>query len=154
MDVGDSGCIVMRQRRIIFKTPIQQHRFNKPYQLGCTSTEFDQPASAQVYFDLHSFMCDFWTSIFSLIVFVSYSSLIYMDNTWNWYFQICVSWLHWFISNYYQFKEKTKNKNKCNLQAMHNDICANTRLVLILFNRATCSPLPCIFSSNTKNNFV
>ncbi|KAM7474839.1 hypothetical protein LguiB_022082 [Lonicera macranthoides] len=49
VNVGDSGCLVMRNRRVIFKTPIQQHYFNRPYQLGITGTNFDKPTSAQVF---------------------------------------------------------------------------------------------------------
>ncbi|KAI9165800.1 hypothetical protein LWI28_020758 [Acer negundo] len=36
-NVGDSGFLVFRNSECIFQSPIQQHGFNHPYQLGCTS---------------------------------------------------------------------------------------------------------------------
>ena len=51
-NVGDSGFIVVRQQKVVFKSPSQQHRFNFPYQLGCPGTMSDTPEHAEVH--IHS----------------------------------------------------------------------------------------------------
>lgn len=43
-NVGDSGFMVIRNGDVFYKSPVQQHRFNHPYQLGQTSG--DHPRSA------------------------------------------------------------------------------------------------------------
>ena len=47
-NVGDSGFIVVRKQKVVFKSPSQQHRFNFPYQLGCPGTMSDTPEDAEV----------------------------------------------------------------------------------------------------------
>ena len=47
-NVGDSGFIVVRKQKVVFKSPSQQHRFNFPYQLGCPGTMSDTPENAEV----------------------------------------------------------------------------------------------------------
>ncbi|WCJ19722.1 hypothetical protein M5689_002000 [Euphorbia peplus] len=44
-NVGDSGLMVFRDKKIIYRSPVQQHEFNFPYQLGCSSS-CDKPSSA------------------------------------------------------------------------------------------------------------
>ncbi|KAM7524460.1 hypothetical protein LguiA_014362 [Lonicera macranthoides] len=44
VNVGDSGFMVIRNKRVIYKSPKQQRSFNCPYQLGITK---DKPSSAQ-----------------------------------------------------------------------------------------------------------
>jgi len=48
-NVGDSGFIVVRKQKVVFKSPSQQHRFNFPYQLGCPGTMSDTPENAEVW---------------------------------------------------------------------------------------------------------
>ncbi|XP_060178380.1 probable protein phosphatase 2C 55 [Lycium barbarum] len=43
-NVGDSGFFLIRKGKIIYKSPIQQHEFNYPYQLGNSK---DNPSVAQ-----------------------------------------------------------------------------------------------------------
>ncbi|XP_070047238.1 probable protein phosphatase 2C 55 [Nicotiana tomentosiformis] len=43
-NVGDSGFFLIRNGRVIYKSPIQQQRFNCPYQLGNAK---DNPSAAQ-----------------------------------------------------------------------------------------------------------
>ena len=50
-NLGDSGFIVIREQKVVFKSPSQQHRFNFPYQLGCPGTMSDLPEHAEVLFD-------------------------------------------------------------------------------------------------------
>ena len=38
-NVGDSGYMLIRDKKVIFKTQSQSHRYNAPYQLGCTPPE-------------------------------------------------------------------------------------------------------------------
>ena len=47
-NLGDSGFMVIRKNRIVFKSPQQQHQFNFPYQLGGEGTLSDTPAHAEV----------------------------------------------------------------------------------------------------------
>ncbi|CAI5499212.1 unnamed protein product [Closterium sp. Naga37s-1] len=46
-NLGDSGFVVVRNGRIIFKSPPQQHDFNFPFQLG--SDGGDSPSAAEVF---------------------------------------------------------------------------------------------------------
>ncbi len=39
INVGDSGYMVIRDKKVLFKTQSQSHRYNAPYQLGCTPPE-------------------------------------------------------------------------------------------------------------------
>ncbi|KAF9593766.1 hypothetical protein IFM89_025391 [Coptis chinensis] len=47
VNIGDSGFIVIRKEKKIYRSPIQQRHFNCPYQLG-NSPGCDRPHSAQV----------------------------------------------------------------------------------------------------------
>ncbi|KAJ7948762.1 Protein phosphatase 2C family protein [Quillaja saponaria] len=47
INVGDSGFILFRNNRFLYRSPAMQHRFNRPYQLGNSSTS-DRPESAVV----------------------------------------------------------------------------------------------------------
>ncbi|XP_010262929.1 PREDICTED: probable protein phosphatase 2C 55 [Nelumbo nucifera] len=47
VNVGDSGFLVIRDGKIFYSSPIQQHKFNCPYQLG-NNPKCDQPNSAMV----------------------------------------------------------------------------------------------------------
>ncbi|KAH7840424.1 hypothetical protein Vadar_016629 [Vaccinium darrowii] len=47
-NVGDSGFMVIREGKEVFKSSIQQHTFNCPYQLG-NATRSDSPNLAQMY---------------------------------------------------------------------------------------------------------
>ena len=46
VNVGDSGFMVIREGKIIYQSPVQQHRFNSPYQLGNTA---DSPSLAEEF---------------------------------------------------------------------------------------------------------
>ncbi|GBG59274.1 hypothetical protein CBR_g32289 [Chara braunii] len=46
-NLGDSGFILIRKGRTVFKSPPQQHSFNFPYQLGSGGS--DSPESAEMY---------------------------------------------------------------------------------------------------------
>eukprot|EP00850_Spirogloea_muscicola_P004090 SM000017S02830 [mRNA] locus=s17:525356:526611:- [translate_table: standard] len=46
-NLGDSGFVVIREGRTLFKSPSQQHGFNFPFQLGSDGS--DSPQSAQVF---------------------------------------------------------------------------------------------------------
>lgn len=48
VNVGDCRLMLFRNNKCIFKSPIQQHRFNKPYQLG-NSEKSDRPDSSEEY---------------------------------------------------------------------------------------------------------
>ncbi|WJX10253.1 protein-serine/threonine phosphatase [Trifolium repens] len=48
INLGDSGFIVIRGGSIIFKSPVQQHSFNHPYQLG-SEKECDDASSGEVF---------------------------------------------------------------------------------------------------------
>ncbi|XP_021905368.1 probable protein phosphatase 2C 80 [Carica papaya] len=45
VNVGDSGFMVLREKKLMYRSPPQQHRFNYPYQLG-KSEKSDRPQSA------------------------------------------------------------------------------------------------------------
>ena len=45
VNVGDSGFVLIRSGKIVYQSPVQQRRFNCPYQLGKTR---DNPSIAQV----------------------------------------------------------------------------------------------------------
>ncbi|KAA8528218.1 hypothetical protein F0562_035531 [Nyssa sinensis] len=47
-NVGDSGFLLIREGEDVYQSPIQQHSFNCPYQLG-NSTTCDHPSVAQVF---------------------------------------------------------------------------------------------------------
>jgi hypothetical protein len=38
-NLGDSGYMIMRNRQVVFKSQTQSHRFNAPFQIGCTPPE-------------------------------------------------------------------------------------------------------------------
>lgn len=38
-NIGDSGYMIIRSKQVIFKSSTQTHRFNAPFQLGCTPPE-------------------------------------------------------------------------------------------------------------------
>lgn len=38
-NLGDSGYLIIRNKQVIYKSQTQTHRFNAPYQLGCTPPE-------------------------------------------------------------------------------------------------------------------
>ncbi|KAJ7556109.1 hypothetical protein O6H91_05G068800 [Diphasiastrum complanatum] len=46
-NLGDSGFVIVRNGRVIFKSTPQQHSFNFPYQLGSESS--DPPSAAEVF---------------------------------------------------------------------------------------------------------
>ncbi|XP_061359310.1 probable protein phosphatase 2C 55 [Gastrolobium bilobum] len=48
VNVGDSGLMLFRNNRLLFQSPIQQHSFNTPFQLG-NSEISDRPDSATEY---------------------------------------------------------------------------------------------------------
>lgn len=50
-NVGDSGFLVIRGSTVVFQSPLQQHSFNFPYQLGRTKPNIaaETPARAQVF---------------------------------------------------------------------------------------------------------
>ncbi|GAU30887.1 hypothetical protein TSUD_15730 [Trifolium subterraneum] len=48
INLGDSGFIVIRDGNVIFKSPVQQHSFNYPYQLG-SDKNCDLPSSGEVF---------------------------------------------------------------------------------------------------------
>jgi hypothetical protein len=39
LNIGDSAYMIMRNRQAVFKSQTQSHRFNAPFQLGCTPPE-------------------------------------------------------------------------------------------------------------------
>ncbi|XP_059442092.1 probable protein phosphatase 2C 55 [Corylus avellana] len=45
INVGDSGFMIFRANRLAYQSPVQQHYFNCPYQLG-NSKGYDRPRSA------------------------------------------------------------------------------------------------------------
>lgn len=38
-NVGDSGYMIIRDKKVLFKSQSQSHRYNAPFQLGCTPPE-------------------------------------------------------------------------------------------------------------------
>ncbi|XP_057755961.1 probable protein phosphatase 2C 55 [Arachis stenosperma] len=48
INVGDSGFMIFRNNKLLYRSMIQQHRFNRPYQLG-NDKRSDTPKSAQEY---------------------------------------------------------------------------------------------------------
>lgn len=53
-NLGDSGFMLMRNGRSIFKSPVQQHQFNIPFQLESGGS--DPPSSAEVLFFIYIFV--------------------------------------------------------------------------------------------------
>ena len=48
-NLGDSGFMVVRRNRVMFKSRSQQHQFNYPFQLGRGGRfPFDSPSAAEV----------------------------------------------------------------------------------------------------------
>jgi protein phosphatase PTC7 len=45
VNVGDSGFMIFRNKKFLYKSPVQQHNFNCPYQLGNNKNN-DRPSSA------------------------------------------------------------------------------------------------------------
>lgn len=41
-NVGDSGYMLIRDKKVLFKSQSQSHRYNAPYQLGCTPPELEE----------------------------------------------------------------------------------------------------------------
>ena len=52
-NLGDSGFWVLRGRKVVHRSPQQQHAFNWPFQLGSPGSRSDTPSSADVR--CHSF---------------------------------------------------------------------------------------------------
>eukprot|EP00191_Tetraselmis_sp_GSL018_P006561 CAMPEP_0177609632 /NCGR_PEP_ID=MMETSP0419_2-20121207/19221_1 /TAXON_ID=582737 /ORGANISM="Tetraselmis sp., Strain GSL018" /LENGTH=216 /DNA_ID=CAMNT_0019104627 /DNA_START=186 /DNA_END=836 /DNA_ORIENTATION=- len=48
-NLGDSGFIILRAGKIVFKSPQQQHDFNFPYQLGNADGMSDPPEAAATF---------------------------------------------------------------------------------------------------------
>lgn len=48
-NLGDSGFLIVRDGKLVFQTPQQQHSFNFPYQIGSEDGAGDQPDCAQVF---------------------------------------------------------------------------------------------------------
>ncbi|KAI5657114.1 hypothetical protein M9H77_25907 [Catharanthus roseus] len=48
VNVGDSGFLIIRDGKVVYESPRQQHRFNCPFQLG-NSARSDTPDAAQVF---------------------------------------------------------------------------------------------------------
>jgi len=48
-NLGDSGFIVVRDTKVTFKSPVQQHSFNFPYQLSTVPKYSDNPMAAQTF---------------------------------------------------------------------------------------------------------
>ncbi|MED6224774.1 hypothetical protein PIB30_087404 [Stylosanthes scabra] len=48
INVGDSGFMIFRNNKLLYRSTIQQHRFNRPYQLG-NDKRSDTPKIAQEY---------------------------------------------------------------------------------------------------------
>ncbi|KAJ8449805.1 hypothetical protein Cgig2_001461 [Carnegiea gigantea] len=44
-NLGDSGFVVLREGKVFYRSPVQQHKFNQPYQLG-NGNRFDSPRTA------------------------------------------------------------------------------------------------------------
>jgi hypothetical protein len=51
--IGDSGYIIIRDKQCIFKSGAQSHRYNAPFQLGCTPPEL---MDHDLYRDRYSFL--------------------------------------------------------------------------------------------------
>ena len=51
-NVGDGGFVLIRGGKIVYKSPVQEHKFNCPYQLGNTADNLSlaQVCNAEVYF--------------------------------------------------------------------------------------------------------
>ena len=47
-NLGDSGFWVLRGRKVVHRSPQQQHAFNWPFQLGSPGSRSDTPSSADV----------------------------------------------------------------------------------------------------------
>ena len=47
-NLGDSGFWVLRGRKVVHRSPPQQHAFNWPFQLGSPGSRSDTPSSADV----------------------------------------------------------------------------------------------------------
>jgi len=45
--VGDSGFLVVRDGAVVYRSPVQLHDTNRPYQLGA-SDKLDDPSGAEV----------------------------------------------------------------------------------------------------------
>jgi len=48
-NLGDSGFIVVRDTKVAFKSPVQQHSFNFPYQLSTVPKYSDNPMAAETF---------------------------------------------------------------------------------------------------------
>ena len=60
-NLGDSGFILIRNGRTIFKSPVQQHQFNIPFQLESGGS--DPPSAAEVLTIIKSLVCQIFSSI-------------------------------------------------------------------------------------------
>jgi hypothetical protein len=47
-NLGDSGFLVIRDSKVVFRSPPQQHDFNFPFQLGSPGSQSDGPQDAEV----------------------------------------------------------------------------------------------------------
>ncbi|KAK6946315.1 PPM-type phosphatase-like domain [Dillenia turbinata] len=85
INVGDSGFMVLRRGRVVYQSPLQQHRFNHPYQLG-NSNASDTPSCAQEL--------EFQTRAGDIIVMATDGLL---DNVFPWEVELAVwyrLWIH------------------------------------------------------------
>ncbi len=48
-NLGDSGFIVVREKQVLYKSPVQQHSFNFPYQVSSIPKYSDNPMNAQTF---------------------------------------------------------------------------------------------------------
>ena len=48
-NLGDSGFIVVREKQVMFKSPVQQHSFNFPYQVSSLPKYSDNPMTAETF---------------------------------------------------------------------------------------------------------
>jgi protein phosphatase PTC7 len=48
-NLGDSGFLVVRDNKVVFRSPPQQHDFNFPFQLGPPGSQSDRPEDAEVH---------------------------------------------------------------------------------------------------------
>ena len=48
-NLGDSGFLILRDGKVFFRSPSQQHRFNMPFQLGPYGSSLDNPEQAEQF---------------------------------------------------------------------------------------------------------
>ena len=42
LNLGDSGYMIIRDSQVFYKSVAQSHRYNAPYQIGCTPPELSE----------------------------------------------------------------------------------------------------------------